>query len=373
MEMSQNVYRVLLVDDEQVSYEFVLALLRSSREAEFAIKWVSLFDEAVNALLEGAYDVCLLDYNLGSFTGFELMAHVQMKGCRTPIVLLTGHGSHAIDMDALQAGAIEYLDKSQLKSVLLARTIRYAVKVQRDKNELEDVYAKVRELEQLKTDMIRIAAHDLRTPLMAMLNYAHFLQTDKENPLQAYQIGYANHISQGVYQMQNIISDILSLERIQETADESYEYVADLVTQVKQAIDTNALESRDLVYTIEIPDDPINVKGSAAQLREAAINMISNAMKYSPDGANVTVTLKQEGGFAVFTVVDTGYGIPMDMQARLFQPFYRAKTKETRHVSGTGLGLHLVKNIVTRHKGEIIFHSIQGEGSTFGFRIPMLD
>ena len=74
---------------------------------------------------------------------------------------------------------------------------------------------------------------------------------------------------------------------------------------------------------------------------------------------------------AVVTVEDTGYGIPESLQKRLFQPFYRAKTDETEHIEGTGLGLHLVKNIVERHNGQMIVHSVYGKGSIFGFMLPI--
>ena len=82
------------------------------------------------------------------------------------------------------------------------------------------------------------------------------------------------------------------------------------------------------------------------------------------------VSLEFDGDAAIFEVQDTGYGIPENMQKRLFEPFYRAKTKETSAIEGTGLGLHLVKNIVERHHGRMIFRSRYQEGSTFGFQIP---
>jgi two-component system phosphate regulon sensor histidine kinase PhoR len=99
-------------------------------------------------------------------------------------------------------------------------------------------------------------------------------------------------------------------------------------------------------------------------------NLIGNAIKYTPENGAVTVRLSSEAGGIIFEVEDTGFGIPADRQARLFQPFYRVKTAETRRVEGTGLGLHLVKNIVERHHGRIRFHSEYGKGSVFGFELP---
>jgi signal transduction histidine kinase len=106
------------------------------------------------------------------------------------------------------------------------------------------------------------------------------------------------------------------------------------------------------------------------QLYEAMTNFISNAIKYTPREGRVQVSLTGGAERVVFEVTDTGFGIPDDMQARMFQPFYRAQTRETKEIEGTGLGLHLTKNIIERHGGEIIFRSVYGQGSTFGFWLP---
>jgi two-component system sensor histidine kinase/response regulator len=367
------IYRVLLVDDEKTSYDFVSDLLAASREDRFSVEWETEFDHATDKILSGDYDICLLDYNLGSFTGLELMRHVRERDSRIPIIILTGHGSREIDMDALQAGAAEYLDKSALKPVLVARTIRYAVRRQQDRNELEDLYQKVSELEQLKTDMIRIAAHDLKTPLMAMLNYAQFLQNDTNNPLEDYQQGYVQEVVDGVWRMRRIITDILSLERIQETAEDRYEQTTDLTEQLSNALEGLPPPDRNLTLSTNAPDTEVLVKGDPSQLREATTNLITNAIKYTPDGGKIVVSLAVEDGNAVLLVQDTGYGIPEELQERLFKPFYRVPLRETRQIGGTGLGLHLVHNIIQRHSGELIFQSVYGEGSTFGFRIPLLN
>lgn len=368
-----NTYRVLLVDDEQTSSELVSDMLTNSREDQFTFDWRMGFDEASTAILSGDYDVCLLDYNLQGYTGIDLLRHVREQGSRLPIIMLTAHGSRAVDLGALEAGAAEYLDKSRLKPALLARTIRYAVKLQQDKNTLEDLYKQVQELEQLKTDMIRIAAHDLRTPLMTLLNYAKFLETDVDHPLQDYQQGYVGEIKASVRRMQHIIGDILSLERIQETAEERYQQTADLAEQIRIAAEAVFVAEQPQTVTIDVPEAVMVVQGDPAQLREAATNLMSNAVKYTPAGGTIHISLVTEDGAAVFKVQDTGYGIPDEMQERLFQPFYRAKSKQTRHIEGTGLGLYLVKNIVRRHGGELIFESIYGGGSTFGFRLPLLE
>jgi signal transduction histidine kinase len=112
--------------------------------------------------------------------------------------------------------------------------------------------------------------------------------------------------------------------------------------------------------------------GDAVLLYEAMTNLISNAIKYTPEGGTIRVAVTQEPQAVCFVVMDTGIGIPADRQRNLFQPFARARTQESEDTEGTGLGLHLVKRIVERHSGEIRFTSEYGKGSTFGFQIPIM-
>jgi two-component system, sensor histidine kinase and response regulator len=369
---SQPGYNILLVDDEEQTHIFVEDMLMMAQgEGHFDLTCVVSFNDAIAALLSGQHDACLMDYHLGGYSGIDLLKHATGHGNRTPIIMLTGHGNRDVDLGALEAGAAEFLDKSRLKPELLIRTLRYAIKHQQDKNQLEDLYQQVSELEQLKTDMIRIAAHDLRTPLTTMLNYANFLRDDADNPLQDYQQGYVDDIIGSVHRMQKIISDILSLERIQATVDERYMNVVDLAEQIHAAMTVTLPTDGSQQVIVEVPPSGVMVQGDAAQLLEAVANLMTNAVKYTPAGGTIEVRLVVAGTHAVFTITDNGYGIPDAMQSRLFQPFYRAKSKETRKIEGTGLGLHLVRNVVRRHHGEIIFHSVYGEGSTFGFRMPL--
>jgi signal transduction histidine kinase len=122
----------------------------------------------------------------------------------------------------------------------------------------------------------------------------------------------------------------------------------------------------------DISHDQLLVQADPAQIHEAMINLIDNAIKYTPDGGRVVVRVCRENHYARFEVQDNGYGIPEGMQGRLFEPFYRAKSKETIAIDGTGLGLHLVRNIIERYGGSMIVHSVYGEGSTFGFLLPVI-
>lgn len=239
--------------------------------------------------------------------------------------------------------------------------------------ELQALYERVSQLEQLKTDMIRIASHDLRTPLGTIMGYMEFLRNDMSETATPSQREWMNTIDRGAQRMLKIISDILSLERIKETAQQATQEHFDLSETVERVFQDQRPQAqlKSQQFEGEIPDYELIVYADPVQIYEALANLMSNAIKYMPGGGRVTVSLATDGAQAIFAVTDTGYGIPEEHQARLFEPFYRARTKETRQVEGTGLGLHLVKSIVERYGGQMQFHSVHGKGSTFGFTLPL--
>jgi PAS domain S-box-containing protein len=241
-------------------------------------------------------------------------------------------------------------------------------------NTMRGLYEQVSELEQVKSDMIRVASHDLRNPLGAVHGYLQLLDMDRDQFAQLHR-DYFTAMRDAVDRMRGIVEDILSLERIEEMAQQDTGVPVDLAEQAARAVHEHAAQAAQHDLTLKLEEngvDSLPVVGDVYQLYEAMTNLIGNAIKYTPAGGTVTVRLRRDDNWGVFEVVDTGYGIPADKQARLFQPFYRVSTPETAAVEGTGLGLHLVHNIVKRHRGEIIMESAHGEGSTFGFRLPII-
>lgn len=247
--------------------------------------------------------------------------------------------------------------------------------VQREQlEELRQLYEQVSELEQLKTDMIRIASHDLRNPIGIMIGYIEIMQIDAlHDDIEIARLkDQLAAMAKVTKRMKKITTDILSVDRIERSSEISNDLI-DLTLILKDVCDEQAYfaATKDHTYTVNLPGVPTYIRGDHAQIREAAANLIGNAIKYTPDKGHIEVQLECDGDAAIFEVTDNGYGIPFEMQSRLFQPFYRAKTRETSDIEGTGLGLHLVKNIVERHKGRMIFRSRHKEGSTFGFQIPV--
>ncbi|PJF39598.1 MAG: PAS domain-containing protein [Chloroflexi bacterium] len=239
--------------------------------------------------------------------------------------------------------------------------------------DLKELYDQVSTLEQLKTDMIRIAAHDLRNPIAVITGYTELLEEMMDDVLTDQTRDFLARISNALNRMNKITTDILSLERIEQAAQIDRAQRVNLPKVVRQAFEefNGQTEAKQQEYILSVPDLPVVVVGDGVELHEAISNLIGNAIKYTPEQGRVSVRVAQHDNLVTFEVEDTGYGIPEEQQARLFQPFYRVDSEETRSIDGTGLGLHLVKNIIERHNGKMIFRSTYGEGSTFGFELPL--
>jgi PAS domain S-box-containing protein len=239
----------------------------------------------------------------------------------------------------------------------------------------------LKELDELKSDFVATVSHDLRAPLTFMRGYAAMLPTVGE--LNQQQREYIQKILQGVGQMSDLVNDLLDLGRI-EAGVGLERQPCHMGAVLAEAVDS--MRSGATAKGIDLRVEPMSssgsdrdriaiVPGDAALLRQAVTNLLDNAIKYTPSGGKVSVGLstRTEGRRprAVVRVSDTGIGIAPEDQVRLFEKFYRVKSRDTLGVSGTGLGLSLVKSIVERHEGEVRVDSELNKGSSFYIILPL--
>ncbi|PJF30987.1 MAG: hypothetical protein CUN51_05775 [Candidatus Thermofonsia Clade 1 bacterium] len=235
------------------------------------------------------------------------------------------------------------------------------------------LYAEVRELESIKTHMIRMASHDLRNPLNVAMNYFDmFTETLDVSSFSERQKHYVERVRKAHQTMDTLIKDLLTLERV-ESEREALWQVVDFNALVSAEVEVQraAAELKKHTLTLQLPASTLHVRGSATQLRQAISNLISNAIKYTPDGGLIQVRLTAKERRLLFEVQDNGYGISKERQERLFSSFYRAREPGTDHISGTGLGLSLVRTVIERHGGKVWMNSEAGIGSIFSFWLPL--
>lgn len=235
-----------------------------------------------------------------------------------------------------------------------------------------NLFISIQELEQVKSEMIQMASHDLRSPLSHIRLCVALLNQNQESAFSDKQTKMLDSIKQATEEMQTLLEDILNLERIesQETTQWQSFDLTELLKKVSDNLYPQA-EFNDQSYYIDLPSTPALVVGSEIQLQQAYSNFIGNAIKYTPPEGEITVRGWIEDGHFMFEVEDNGYGIPADRQERIFERFYRAHAPGTEKITGTGLGLSLVKTVIERHGGEVWLRSEEGIGSVFGCALPL--
>lgn len=236
------------------------------------------------------------------------------------------------------------------------------------------LFSEVRELERVKSEMIRLASHDLRGPLTRLQAYLDVIDRRFETLPPDRRQGYLRQAAEAADQMQQIISDLLSLERIEEQRQLRQPVVwAELIARAVDSVQADLAES-PCTLTVDCPDTLDDGRGDPVRLERALSNLIANAIKYSPGGGQIIVRARAkdygEQRCVAVEVEDCGIGIPPEKQSQLFEPFYRVETAAD-DFPGLGLGLSVVKAAVSYHNGSVYVDSEPGRGSLFGFRIPL--
>ena len=237
------------------------------------------------------------------------------------------------------------------------------------------LFSEVLDLGKLKSEMIRMASHDLRNPLNNIMGYVELLALSMSGQgTTPDQELYLDTLRRNTKAMRTLLEDLLTLERIESDRQNEWQSV-DLFGLVLEVVESQrssaALKNHTLNF--ECAEDTPMVRGSETQLRQAIANLVGNAIKYTPDNGVVEVHLGPKDKRLQFWVKDNGYGISPERQSKIFERFYRAREPGTDHISGTGLGLSLVKTVIERHGGHVWFTSEAGAGSTFGFWMPVID
>lgn len=229
-----------------------------------------------------------------------------------------------------------------------------------------------KELDEMKSEFVATVSHDLRAPLTFIRGYTTMLTMVGE--LNEKQDDYLDRILDGITQMSALIDDLLNLGRIEAGVGIRQEPCR-LGLILVEAVDTMRARAvtKGIILRLEPSQGTPVIIGDRTLLRQAIGNLVDNALKYTPVGGSVNVRLEvnEPDREAVIHIADTGIGIAPEDRLRLFEKFYRIKRRETSEIPGTGLGLALVKSIVTRHGGRVWVESEPNVGSTFYVALPL--
>jgi signal transduction histidine kinase len=227
-----------------------------------------------------------------------------------------------------------------------------------------------KQLSKLKSEFVSTVSHDLRSPLSTVLSLLDVL--DQVGSLNEQQQDFVTGAKQEVIRLIDLTAELLDLGHLEAGMDMEME-PCDMRDIVTESMENWHLQIADQRHALEIdlPPEPLFVRGNTKRLRQVVDNLISNAVKYTPAGGRIAVHMTREGKEIILRVQDSGIGIALQDQPYVFDHFFRVRNEQTRGIAGTGLGLAIVKSIVERHGGRVWVESEIGKGSTFGVALPM--
>ena len=246
----------------------------------------------------------------------------------------------------------------------LGRALANARIFERERKLLNELW----QLAGYKSRLIAMISHELKNPLAAILGHIE-LELDQETGAPS---SSTLAIQRAAYRMRETIGDLLVLAELADPDTLLDPAPVDLASLVDESLDLQrmTLDHKNLTVVWEVPDTPVHAWGNAHELFRVCSNLISNAVKYTPDGGTITISLIGSSDGVELAVADTGIGISVRDQERLFEEFFRSTNPAALATPGTGLGLSIVGRIIERHQGQIVVDCRPGEGATFTVTLP---
>ena len=352
-------YSLLVVDDNEMNRNLMsLQLTRQGYQTDTAESGI----QALNMMEEQDYDLILLDIMMPGMSGLEVLEIIRKKHTliSLPVIMVTADDLQESIVDALQRGANDSLIKPLNLPVTIARI----------KSQLTS-----KDLATLKDEFVRFASHDLKKPLIVIEDVVDTLLQEcaagKSTPADVYEL--LQLIKKTGENMEQIISGFLDTKKLQST-DLAPEYKpAQLNELVEKSIQANASYARKKGVRLEQALDPDLPAVAVDEFRITQVldNLIGNAMKFSPSNTTTTVRTRCDGNYVYAEVCDGGPGLTEEDMQKLFMKHASLSNRPTGGETSTGVGLHLSKQFIELHQGQIGARNNAGEGATFWFGIPI--
>ncbi len=292
-----------------------------------------------------------------------------LVGSESSFTQLTGGDKDLIYILATQIG--QALENARLFEETWRAQQVLEQKVQQRTRELTAALEEINAISKRKSDFISAVSHELRTPLTSIKGYASIVAAGKLGELPPAAKERIEKINKHSDNLTNLINNLLDISRIESGRVEMKMEKIDLGVLIGEIADMLAppIKERDLTLVLRLPENLSAAVGDKNQIERVFINLVGNAMKFTPVGGKITVAAEDAGERLALSVSDTGIGISEKDLDKIFEEFYRVDNDVNQKVKGTGLGLALVKYIVEAHKGKLTASSTLGKGTTFAFTL----
>ena len=428
--MSEEQFSILLIDDDEVDRLTVKKALKKANFSAFITEAVN-GQEAIAKLIQGNiqpqinrpasnylvdvsaseqnseknnylnnFDLILLDYLLPDIDGLNLLAALKKIDFNLPVIVLTGQGDEQIAVEMMKSGAADYLLKGKIEPKTLSKAINNAIRInqaeqavklanqrlrasnelllsknlelERQQQQIKLQNIKLQESYNLKSDFLATMSHELRTPMNAIMGFSQLLLRQHTEPLSLQQQNLVERIFHNSNNLLNMINEMLDFSKIEAGKLELNPQRFDLkyLTRITvEELRSLAIEKQlSLVTDIQLEDNFI--VQDANFVKRILINLLSNAIKFTESGQIMVQVKEIDKTKIAIAVSDTGVGVALEDQGKIFEAFRQADQSFTRQHSGTGLGLAITNSLIKMMGGKISLDSTLGQGSTFTVEIP---
>ena len=366
-------HKILIVDDRPENlYSLECILAQDDRE----IFQANSGEEALKIAFQEDLSLILLDVQMPEMDGFEVANILKStkRTKKTPIVFVTAISKEKKYMlKGLEEGAIDYLFKPLDTDITCAK-VNMLLQLYSQQIEIEQKNTELNKLNEEKNYFLGMASHDLRNPLGNIITFANFIEDEAAISLSEDHKNYLKIIintSRGMMELLDNLLDVSKIESGEMMGKQAEFSVKDFIISCVNQTKNNA-DKKNIHLGFSIGDSVKSIHGNQEQVSQVLINLISNAIKFSHPETSVEVSADIIEGQVVIKVTDQGQGIPDSEQAKVFDAFTKTSVRSTAGEVSTGLGLNIAKKLIENHGGKIWLTSKKGEGSTFGFSIPLV-
>ncbi|HUQ81001.1 MAG TPA: hybrid sensor histidine kinase/response regulator [Gemmatimonadaceae bacterium] len=370
---------ILIADDVPANVELLIDQLHT-----LGYRTVSAQDgpSAIAACFEHRPELAILDVSMPAgdlgvddrSTGFEVCRRIKRdaRSARIPVIFVTALNDTTDRVKAIEAGGDDFLTKPHNRMLLGAR-VRSLLKLKAAMDALEDSYRKLRELEKVRDDLMKMIVHDLKTPLTSIIATLEMLADGDLGPVGVSQQGALRDTENKAQELLHLIEDLLEVARIEETS-----IALDLEPLAPNAFLheimndwTLRLQQERATTMIEVGADVPAFAGDRSLLKRVFGNLIQNSLVHSSTAVELRIFARTDPRGVLFTVADNGPGIPPQYHEVIFHKFERVKTPNVPRVRSSGLGLAFCRLVVEAHGGRIWVQSTEGAGSAFHIVLPV--
>ena len=369
--------KVLIVDDEPGIRSGIQRILRNFRVGYPFMDEDFLFDlieaetgeQAIEIIESQSIDIVLLDNKLPGMDGIEVLEYIKKKEYDVQVMMITSYASLDLAIKATNNGAYNFVPKpftpEELRSAIEGITKHLFLKrMTRQMN---------KEGKQVRFQFLSVLSHELKSPINAVEGYLRIMKERQVGDSLADYDTMIDRSLERIKGMRNLIMDLMDLTRLESGKKVREIRKVDLNQVARIAMDTMepmAIQKNVKMY-LDAPEN-IFFQADPDEMEIILNNLVSNAVKYNRENGNVHVTLKMSNSHAVIMVEDTGIGMTEEETALLFQEFVRIKNEKTRLITGSGLGLSIVKKLVEgNYQGTISVASVPDKGTTFTVELPL--